>query len=259
MHQAELQQDIERFTAQFLERVTQATEALEASTRSAVSTSALRKNVLYASSAIDIVSGSLPEVDLLDMLVFVRLSRLVLEEHWIPQLYGDDGRDLVDVFRTSESELWQIADKAMGESQKSDLMTLIDGWRAENPNQVRVEGIRLLDFSKRVGDAATERDKQAHGLLSSVKSATQRADDALLFGERAMFLLHRMPFLLRLQARLMCREIVADVVTPLLRRRPGAVAVLRRGLAYVVLAGGALSFVWWGGYFLANRRSGRHR
>jgi hypothetical protein len=265
MHQAELQQDIERFTALFIERIAQAMEELEESDRPLVRTPALRKHILYASSALDIVSGSLPEVDLLDMLVFVRLSRVVLEEHWIPELYGDEGRDLVEAFQRSESELWQIADKLMNESQKRDLMALIDDWRAENPKQVRVEGIRLLDFSQRAGKVATERDKQTQGLLSSVKLATRTADQALLLGERAMFLIHRLPSVMRLQARLACREIVADVVTPLVHGRTWADAsertgaLLRRGLAYVVLAGGALSLSWWGGYFLAHRKLRRGR
>ncbi|HVJ21712.1 MAG TPA: hypothetical protein VM686_40185, partial [Polyangiaceae bacterium] len=50
----------------------------------------------------------------------------------------------------------------------------------------------------------------ASGLLGSVKAATQAADQALLLSDRAMFLATRMPFLVRLQARLGAQEIVAD-------------------------------------------------
>jgi hypothetical protein len=233
MQQAELQQDIERFTAVFLERVAQSMTKLEASDRADVSDAALRGNLRYASSALDIASGSLPEVDLLDLLVFIRLSRRVLEEHWIPELYGEEGRDLDEVFQRSEHELWRIADKIMSEGAKRELLGLIDEWRAENPKQVRVEGIRLLDFSERVGELAGERSRKAGGLLSSVKSATQAADQALLLGERALFLVHRMPFVVRLHARLACREILTDAAT-LLFRDTGPIAEARaRGRARV--------------------------
>jgi hypothetical protein len=215
MDDIELQQDVERHASQLTERVTQALEPLELSSDAAISDTALRHNLLCASAAVDIATGPFPNVNLLDMIVFVRLSREVVEEYWVPKVYGTGGEGLQEAYRKSEEELWSIADKVMDEPRKRDLMDLIDQWRIANPGQLRVEGIRLGDFSAAAGEAARARAARAKGLLSSVRSATQAADQAFLLAERARFLVHRMPFLVRLQVRLAAREIVSDTVSQL--------------------------------------------
>jgi hypothetical protein len=230
MDDIELQQDMERYASQLTERVTQALEALERSSNAAISDAALKHNLLSASAAVDIATGPFADVNLLDMLVFVRLSREVVEEYWVPEVYGTGGEDLQHAYRKSEEDLWTIADKVMDEERKRDLMDLIDQWRAANPEQVRVEGLRLGDFAAAAGEAARARAAKAKGLLSSVRSATQAADQALLLAERARFLVHRMPFLIRLQARIAAREIVSDTVSQLravVGNLPGAPLVRR--------------------------------
>src|SRR5262245_42986275 len=67
----ELQQELQRFTTQFADRITQATDVLEQSPRAEVRDEALRKNLLYVSSAMEIATGPFPEVSLLDMIVFI--------------------------------------------------------------------------------------------------------------------------------------------------------------------------------------------
>lgn len=213
--EAELQQSLQRVAGQFIDSMTQALGELGRAAPSRESDAALRANALYASSALDIATGPLPEVNLLDMLVFVRLSREVFETHWMPELYGERGRAALDVFRTAEDDLWRIASRVLSPEQRATLEELIEDWRRDNPDQFRVEGVRLLDFAQRAGRVETDRAKAASGILSSVKSATQVADQALLIAERGMFLAHRMPFLLRIHARIVSRDIVSDAVAKL--------------------------------------------
>src|SRR5258708_6135511 len=136
LQNTELQQDLQRYAAQFSERVTQAMGDLERSPSPTVSDAALKRNLLYASSAVDIATGSFPEVNLLDMIVFVRLSRAVLEQYWIPEVYGPDAKDLSSVFEKSEDELWCIAERILDEPRRRELKDLIDQWHVENPKQV---------------------------------------------------------------------------------------------------------------------------
>jgi hypothetical protein len=211
----ELQQELERFATQFTDRITQATGTLDRSARGAIRDEALRKNLLYVASAIEIATGPYPEINILDMIVFVHLSRTVLEKHWIPQLYGREGADLAEVFAKAEEELTEIASRALSPQQRAELKTVIDGWLAENPSQVRVEGVRLADFAGAAGSAAAGRAGRARGLLSSVKEAARTANQAMILSERAMFLVHRLPFLWRLQARLGAREVLADALDQL--------------------------------------------
>jgi len=233
----ELQQELERFTTQFADRITQATEALGAAATPAVRDEALRKNLRYVSAATEIATGPFTEVNLLDMIVFIRLSRAVLEKHWIPTLYGKQGGALAEVFARSEEELGALAAEALTPGQRAELDLLVDRWLADNPGQVRVEGIRLSDFSTMAGSAAAERALEAKGLLAGVKTATQAANQALMLTERGLFLVHRLPFLWRMQARLGAREMMNDATAQL--------QLARRGVMLMAIFAVAGLIFWW--------------
>jgi hypothetical protein len=234
----ELQQQLQRFATQFSDRVTQATEALEQSRRARVRDEALRKNLRYVSSAMEIAAGPFAEVNLLDMVVFVRLCRAALESHWIPELYGSDGDGLHEVFVRSEEELAELEKQSLTPEQRHKLDDLVDAWLAANPSQVRVEGVRLSDFAAQAGAAAAETIGQARGLLASVSTAARAANQALAVSERALFLVNRLPFVWRLQARLAARELFHDAGVRFARLRR---ALWLGGAA----AAGTGAIVWW--------------
>ena len=223
----ELQQELQRFTARFLDRISQATSTLkEEAEHPNVFDEALRKSLLYASSASEIATGPAAAVNLLDMFVFIRLCRGALDDYWIPTLYGDQGGELSDVFAKADTEITDIAERALGPSQRAQLANLVTAWQADNPGMTRVEGVRLADFSAVAGTAAADRALQARSLLSGVKVATQAANQAMLMAERAMFLVHRLPFLWRLQVRLGAREILGDSIARV-TKGPAAVTMAR--------------------------------
>ena len=258
----ELHQELQRFTTRFTDRITQAMEVLERSSRPGVRDEALRKNLLYVSSAMDLATGPIAEVNLLDMMVFVRLSGKVIETYWIPEVYGERGADLAAVFATSEEELSAIAQQVLTFAQREQLTRLVDEWLAENPSQIRVEGVRLADFSAAAGRAEAERARQAKGLLSSMKTATRTANQALLLSERGLFLFHRLPSIWRLQARLGAREMLGDAVAQLSDGAQSPVAKvthqarqLARGAVMCAgLIGGAGVLFWLGSSLRSLRR-----
>jgi hypothetical protein len=210
MQDTELQQLVQRQVSQFCDRVAQALAPLEESPQREVSDTALSEALLYVSSAIDIATGPCPEVNLLDLFVFLRLCRDTLERHWIPKVYGEQGADVAAAFSKAEDDLWKAAASLFNESRKRELEELVAGWQAENPEQFRVEGVRLDDFLRQ-----GSRDRQARGILSGVKAAIKSADQARLLAERGIFLVNRLPFLWRLQARVTAREIVSDLASRL--------------------------------------------
>jgi hypothetical protein len=130
----------------------------------------------------------------------------------MPELYGEAGRPVLEAFHASETELRRLALRVMSAEQLGRLDAFIEQWRRDNPGQFRVEAVRLMDFSVRAGKVELARAQEAGGMLASVRAATQAADQALLMAERGLFLAHRMPFLMRLQARLGSREIVSDTL-----------------------------------------------
>jgi hypothetical protein len=259
MDEHELTQELQRFTTRFTDRVAQATEVLEQSPSRRVRDEALCKTIGYVSSAIEIATGPYAEIGLLDMVVFVHLCRTVLDKHWIPTLYGDEGHELAETFARSEAEISDIANRALGPARTEHVAKLVDDWLADNPTQVRVEGIRLADFASGAARAAADRMLEAKGILSSVKTATQAANEAMLLAERALFLLHRMPSVWRLQARLASREILADSLAQVARGPDAALVKLKQRAISAAKAGAvAAALLAIGGVFILRRARRRH-
>lgn len=195
--QAEVQRSLNQATGQFMSRINQAMlEGWGASPR--VQQAMVRQHLVYTSAAVEIATGQLPEANLLDMMVFMTLCRQALEEHVVPKIPGTGGQGISRAFGRSERDVWGIAGRVMSTQSQQKLMSMTRKWRTANPTRLRVEGVRLLDF----GGLAGVRADQARGLLADVMARTGAADQTLLLAERAVFLLHRLPFLLRAQARI---------------------------------------------------------
>ena len=208
--EAEVQQEVQRFAGRFIGHVGQASDQVVATEWTPKHDRFLRRVLTYESSVLDIAAGPIPMVNLLDMVVFMTLSRSTFEDHWLPTEFGEPARPLANALNVSTEEIWQVAKRVLTPQQQTALRDLIEAWRRENPSATHVEAVRLSEFSERAGESA--RNKEARGLLASVTSAAHTADEAVLLGERAMFLALRVPFLMRLQARLTAREIVSDSI-----------------------------------------------
>jgi hypothetical protein len=209
--QQELQEDVQRFVGQLIERTGQAAlEVGAAGPPDALSTEAIRRAINYETAALDIATEPSPEVSVLDMVVFLRLCSDVLAHHWIPSVFGERGRPFLAAFEQATQDFWPVAQKVLSTSQKEALVRRIDEWRSAHGDLVQVELVRLTDFSDRASPIGIARAREMGGLLAGVKAATRTADQATLLAERALFLANRLPFLIRHQVRLGSREIVSD-------------------------------------------------
>jgi hypothetical protein len=211
VNQIQIQESLQRFVGVFLDRILQAAAPLMADTAPVnVKTRAMHQVLLYSSSSIDIATGRFPEVNLLDMLVFMDLTTGVLREYWVPEVFGEDGRPLLAAFARCVEDLDLVATGILDPAQVKRVHELVQEWRHKNPGQRRVEQLRPFVFAATVGRLSTGSEREASGILESVQAATQSADQAVLMAERAMFLSQRMPFLLRFHARLGLQELIKD-------------------------------------------------
>lgn len=206
--EAELKADLQRFTQTYFDRSAEALERMEVHLPSSLRADLLRRLLIYDSSALSIASGPLPAVNLLDMLVFTRLTRESFESHWMPRVFGEAGEPLLNVLREAEADIWSMSSKVLSPQNRADLSQMVETWQRANPDRTRVELVRFDQFSKLVGDDAIR--KTTSGALGSVRAMGHAADAAVLLGERAMFLGQFMPTLLRLQARLGALEMYSD-------------------------------------------------
>jgi hypothetical protein len=210
MNEAELQERVQRIAADFSARVHDVSESIFDDASIAQRPRILRQVLLYDSSILDIVTGPSPDTNLLDAIVFADLAGDALEDQLIPGRLGQGARPLVAAFEALRRQVWATAAELLTDEQLARLRAIIASWQRDNPGRTRVEGVRLLDFSRVAGRVASERASEARGLLSTVRSATQTADRALLRMEQGTFLLQRVPFLLRAHVRLGAHELVGD-------------------------------------------------
>jgi len=127
-------------------------------------------------------------------------------------VFGEHADPLIEAFAESEREVWELCSMIVEPAQREDLRMLIDSWLERHPDTVRVEIVRFGLFASRVGEVAEELSGKARGILGTVRQATMAADQALLLGERAIFLANRFPNLIRLQARLGAQDVISDSI-----------------------------------------------
>ncbi len=203
----ELRHEIMRFAGRSSERVDDVYFRLEGRFQTPKARrAALENSAAYVSSSLDIAIAPNPEVNMLDMVVLVALSRIVAEEYWVPQVFGDEAHILVEVFRDLEGEIWSIAAKVLTQQQQQELRGSIRQWRKRNPDRVFVEATRFGDFVGVVGKSELAKARQGGGFLG-IKGVTREVSETRLLAERAMFYAQRVPWIARSFARLLVLDV----------------------------------------------------
>jgi|GEM_PF-3198230 len=205
--QEELRHEIMRFAGRSGERVDDAYFKLEEGFKTPKARRAALENIsAYVTSALDIAIGPNPEVNMLDMVVFVTLTRIVVEEYWVPKVFGDEAKILVEVFRSNEAEIWSIAGKVLTPQQQQELRVLIRQWRDRDPDRVYVEAARFGDFAWFMGESELAKAQEGSGFLG-VKGVTREVSEARMLAERAMFYAQRVPWIVRGLVRLLLLDV----------------------------------------------------
>lgn len=161
--------------------------------------------ITQATSAYTIASGPNPIINALDMIVLATLSRAVLEDEWVNQLYGERAAPLRDIHRELEGKSWALVDDLLTFEEITQLRAIIEEWRALHPHIRTVAQIRFADF-------AAIRAKPRHashspslfaliGLdpLRSIDPAVREIEQTRVLAERTIFYLQRAPNLLDMQ------------------------------------------------------------
>jgi hypothetical protein len=205
--QEELRHEIMRFAGRSAERVDDAYFKLEESFKTPKARrAALENSAAYVTSILDIAIGPNPEVNMLDMVVFVTLTQIVVEEYWVPKVFGDEAKILVEVFRSIEAEIWSIAGKVLTPPQQQELRDSIRQWRDRDPDRVFVEAVRFGDFTWFMGESELAKAQEGGGFLG-VKGVTREVSETRMLAERAMFYAQRVPWITRSMVRLLLLDV----------------------------------------------------
>ncbi len=207
----ELQQTLLRFTDEYTTRMYAGINRLQHGTNAPDQAEVLNWKISLGTESCAIASGPNPVADVLDMTIFVTVTRLALEEHWVPNVYGESARPLLESCRGSESNIWQIADTFLTPAQQGELRQAIQVWHDHNPLPESVLAARAVSFASQVAQASHTGSAKPGSVfnlllldpLSGLDPALQEVAQTRLFAERALYVTQKMPLLLRWQTELL--------------------------------------------------------
>jgi hypothetical protein len=160
-----------------------------------------------AESAFTIASGPNWTANAVDMVVLATLSRMVLEDVWVKQAYGERARSTVETHTHLERRAWELAAEFLTQEQQARLKVFIEEWRRQNPEVRAVGYIHFNDFSRTLKAATANEEKRPDSLFSllrldpfnSLDPAVREITETRQLAERTIFYLQRAPGLLDMQ------------------------------------------------------------
>ena len=176
---------------------------------------ALRWKTGAANTSMIIATGLNPTANLLDMVVLVTLERMSFEEYWLPR-FGAPVQPILEVTRQLEQEIWLVAERVLTPKQQQDLRELIREWREKHPEEIYIS-VRFRDFADLAADDDVGLDSKPGSVFSllfldpfaGLDPTTRELNQTRFFAERALYVLERMPKLLRWQSELVIAEALA--------------------------------------------------
>jgi hypothetical protein len=196
-----LQQEMMDYSDRFTMAIWQALDQyLRGETNPQKRSAAEHWKVLFSAAAMQIAAGRDPAGSLLDMAVLTDLAEWSVARSWNPQVFGKGGEPLLQALRGMKKDLGAILEQTLTPSQQGQLDSIISDWKQRHPGSLYVAGIRLADISS--SRTGKETSKGGLILVADVSRAVGKVDEALQYGERAMFYLERLPRLTTMQTSL---------------------------------------------------------
>lgn len=215
----QLQLAVMRFADEYTGRISEQIVAFQQGSNDPAERLAAQSWVLsQATAAITIASGPNPELNAIDMLVFATLSRMVIEDRWVGELYPSRAGGVLDAHRALESRAWDFASELLATEQTDELRSSIEAWHEANPIMRAVPYIHLEDF-----EFATRRTRASSTSSSSIFSfigidplsnldpAVRELTQTRQLAERAVFYAQRTPKLISMEAQRFAFELA---ITP---------------------------------------------
>lgn len=157
----------------------------------------LATRLALSSALFGIVTGPDPIDGLLDLLTHTALTAEAQRNVVAGAPPGSPDAALRTALDRNESEAWKLAEQWLDQGARDALRARIAALPLQRDAPGQVAYIRIADLP-RAGSAAID---AGDGISDSLRAATQQADQVRLLAERSLFLMQRMPFLMRWQAQ----------------------------------------------------------
>lgn len=171
----------------------------------------LKWKIALGTETYSIVSRPNAVANLLDMTVFVTVTRMALEEYWQPKIFGVSAQLLLETCQNAETQIWQLAGTVLKPEQQTELRQALEVWYRLNPHPENILMATARDFAalaSQVKKAETAKPASVFSVLkvdpfSGMEPAVREIAQTRLFAERALFITQKMPMLLRWQTELL--------------------------------------------------------
>jgi hypothetical protein len=211
MDPVDVQNMLLRFTDEFTAQAIAGIEKLRYGTNEVGAADELQWKIMVTTETTSIASGPNATANLLDMTVFVTVSRIAVEEHWQPHMFGESAAPLLESCRNAEKLIWQLVGNVLKPEQQTELRQAIEQWRRQNPLPTALLATRAVGFAAQVAKAnqgGAAKPGSVFDLLSldplaGLDPAVREITQTRMFAERALFVAQRMPKLLRWQTELL--------------------------------------------------------
>jgi hypothetical protein len=213
---ANLQVKLQRFSDEYSSRTIAALNyyAGQAGTPEARS-EALQWKVSVASAALTIATGENPQANLLDLVALAVITRVALEGFVPRSPHSAALQPWLEVSRSLETDAWNLAGEVLSLDQQTELRDSIQRWWETNPSSHLGFFARPEEFSSLIRQTHHEEPRQGSvfalvGLdpTAGLDPAVREVTRTRLFAERAMFMMQRMPFLIRWHTELLVDELL---------------------------------------------------
>ncbi len=212
----EVQQNLMRFADEFASRMTIGIDKLRHGNNALDNTESLRWKLSFGTAACAIASGPNAIANLLDMTVYVTETRMAVEEHWQPKVFGESACIMLDSCRAAEADIWRLTDKVLKPEQQSALREAIQVWHRQSSLPENLLIARASGLALQVAKVSRAEPSKPGSLLSllmldplaNLDPARRELAQTRLFAERALFVAQKMPTLLRWQMELLTIEVL---------------------------------------------------
>lgn len=215
-----------------VQRVASAT-AVEGRKVDAVTRERMIATRLALSSALFSIATGPDQIDaLLDMLTHTALTAEAQRNAAAGKPGDDPDASLKLALDRNEADAWALAGQWLTPEMLAGLRARIAALPLERKSAGHVAFVRLADLPR--GGSATI--DSGDGISDSLRAATQQADQVRLLAERSLFLMQRMPFLMRWQAQAYSYDTLALDETQQLLKQLGELSIATAEAARVVAA-----------------------
>jgi len=211
----QLQLSVMRFADEYTARITERVVMFQQATNDPGERLAAQTwLVSQATSAFTIAAGPNPEINAIDMLVFATLSRMVVEDRWVGELYGPRAEGLLAAHKSLETRAWELAPGLLSVAQIEELRSSIEAWHRANPVMRAVPFVHLEDFEfatrvTRGGATSSTSIFSFLGIdpLSNLDPAVRELAQSRQLAERAVYYGQRVPTLISMETQRLAFEL----------------------------------------------------